>query len=78
MITQSLSQFKVDPAQEETEVIVPATWLKELLSDYQKAVNEIGHLNSVIAKKSSIISSKEDRIRFLEDTSCLVRLDVKC
>lgn len=78
MITQALSQFKIDPAQEGVNVVVPATWLKELLADYQKAVNEISHLNSVITQQSKILVAKEDRIQFLEATSLLVRLDVKC
>lgn len=78
MKSQPLSQFKVDPAQEDVNVVVPAKWLREMLADYQKAVNEVTHLNSVITQQGKILSSKDDRIQFLETTSLLVRLDVTC
>ena len=78
MRQEKLSQFVIDPQTEkEFNVVVPSNWLKQLMADYQKATNEITHLNSVIAYQSKVLGQKEDRINFLEDTSTLVLLDVK-
>lgn len=78
MRTEKLSQFVVDPqTEQEFNVVVPSNWLKQLMTDYKKATNEITHLNSVIAYQSKVITQKEDRISFLENTSTLVLLDVK-
>lgn len=84
MRTETLSQFIVDlDTRNSYDVVVPSNWLKKSMKDYHRVVlqckeakAEINKLQAFLDYRTAEVEELKERIRCMEDTSMLTRIDV--
>jgi len=80
--TIPLSQLKVDPVLlEDSEILVSSNWLKQMLKDYQKTINEVQYLYTKVTDLKELADAKAQYICALKQKLVLqepsfIKLDI--